>query len=309
MSNHTDVLFISHGGGPLPLLGDPGHAEMVATLTELAGDLRKPAAILVISAHWEQQQPSITAAARPGLIYDYSGFPPAAYEITYPCPGESALAARIHRVLEQAGISSRLDDQRGFDHGVFVPLKLMYPDAEIPCVQLSLVNSLDAATHLAIGRALRALDYSNLLVIGSGFSFHNMRAFFAPDTPEIRARNEAFETWLEQTCTDPELSEAERTSRLVNWEDAPHARFCHPREEHLHHHAFHHRHHLQRGDQLLGDLDRADSTGRTAVADKPVGLVVPFVIDVIQRVHERRWRAGIVFRNHKHVGVCLADTR
>lgn len=233
MSNPTDVLFISHGGGPLPLLGDPGHTEMVTTLTELAGDLRKPSAILVISAHWEQQQPAITAGARPRLIYDYSGFPPEAYEITYPCPGEPALAARIHGALEQAGISSRLDDQRGFDHGVFVPLKLMYPDAEIPCVQLSLVSSLDAATHLAIGRALRALDYRNLLVIGSGFSFHNMRAFFAPDTPGVRARNAAFEAWLEETCTDVELPEAERASRLVNWEDAPHARFCHPREEHL----------------------------------------------------------------------------
>lgn len=116
---------------------------------------------------------------------------------------------------------------------MFIPLKLMYPAADIPCVQLSLVSSLDAATHLAIGRALQALDYNNLLVIGSGFSFHNMRAFFAPDTAEMRARNDAFEAWLEETCTDVELSEAERASRLVAWERAPHARFCHPREEHL----------------------------------------------------------------------------
>lgn len=233
MNNHTDVLFISHGGGPLPLLGDSDHAEMVGTLTQIAGDLRKPAAILVISAHWEQQQPTITAGASPELIYDYSGFPPEAYEIKYPCPGEPALANQVHSVLEQAGISSRLDDQRGFDHGVFVPLKLMYPEANIPCVQLSLVNSLDAATHLAIGRALQALDYENLLVIGSGFSFHNMPAFFAPNTPEVRSRNEAFEDWLEETCTDVALPEAERVSRLVSWERAPYARFCHPREEHL----------------------------------------------------------------------------
>ena len=216
MNNHTDVLFISHGGGPLPLLGDPDHAEMVETLTQIAGDLRKPSAILVISAHWEEREPTITVGASPELIYDYSGFPRETYEIKYPCPGEPALANRVHSVLEQAGIASRLDDQRGFDHGVFVPLKLMYPEANIPCVQLSLVNSLDAATHLAIGRALQALDYENLLVIGSGFSFHNMRAFFAPNTPEMRSRNEAFEDWLEETCTDVALPEAERASRLLN---------------------------------------------------------------------------------------------
>lgn len=233
MSTPTDVLFISHGGGPMPLLGDPGHRDMVARLTEIAGRLRKPSAILVISAHWEAPVPTITSGANPPLIYDYSGFPPESYAIEYPCPGEPALAARVHRALEQAGLPARLDDRRGFDHGVFVPLKLMYPAADIPCVQLSLVDSLDAATHLAIGRALQALDVDDLLVIGSGFSFHNMGAFFAPDTPEIQARNEAFEDWLEETCASAGIEEAERAERLIHWERAPHARFCHPREEHL----------------------------------------------------------------------------
>lgn len=233
MSTTTDVLFISHGGGPMPLLGDPGHREMVERLTEIAGQLRKPSAILVISAHWEEAVPTITSGANPSLIYDYSGFPPESYAIEYPCPGEPALARQIHQVLEQAGISARLDDRRGFDHGTFVPLKLMYPKADIPCVQLSLVNSLDAPTHLAMGRALQALDVDDLLVIGSGFSFHNMRAFFAPDTPDIQARNQAFEAWLEETCTAREIEEAERAERLAHWDRAPHARFCHPREEHL----------------------------------------------------------------------------
>ena len=233
MSTTTDVLFISHGGGPMPLLGDPGHREMVERLTEIAGQLRKPSAILVISAHWEEAVPTITSGANPPLIYDYSGFPPEAYAIEYPCPGEPALARQVHQALEQAGISARLDDRRGFDHGLFVPLKLMYPEADIPSIQLSLVNSLDAATHLAIGRALQALDVDDLLVIGSGFSFHNMGAFFAPDTPEIQARNEAFEDWLEETCASVEIEEAERAERLIHWERAPHARFCHPREEHL----------------------------------------------------------------------------
>lgn len=233
MSKATDVLFVSHGGGPMPLLGDPGHQDMVDRLTELAADLRKPSAILVISAHWEEAIPTITSGTTPSLIYDYYGFPSEAYKIEYPCPGEPVLAQQVAQALDQAGIQARLDDQRGLDHGAFVPLKLMYPEATIPCIQLSLVDTLDASTHLAIGRALQALDYDNLLVLGSGFSFHNMRAFFAAQTPEIQARNLAFEDWLEQTCGDSSLSEPERAKRLADWEQAPHARFCHPREEHL----------------------------------------------------------------------------
>lgn len=233
MTTTTDVLFISHGGGPMPLLGDPDHREMVERLTEIAGQLRKPSAILVISAHWEEALPTITAGANPALIYDYYGFPPESYEIEYPCPGDPALARQVHQALEQAGISARLDEQRGFDHGLFVPLKLMYPEADIPCVQLSLVNSLDAPTHLAMGRALQALDVDDLLMIGSGFSFHNMQAFFAPDTPGVQARNQAFEAWLEETCSAAEIDESERAERLAHWDRAPHARFCHPREEHL----------------------------------------------------------------------------
>lgn len=233
MSRHIDTLFISHGGGPLPLLGDPGHREMVDQLTELGRILQKPSAILVISAHWEASSPSITAGANPALIYDYSGFPPESYSIEYPCPGDPQLARQVHRALDAAGLSPQFDEQRGFDHGLFVPLKLMYPDADIPCIQLSLVNTLDAATHLAVGRALQALDVDRLLVIGSGFSFHNMREFFKQADPESDARNQAFEAWLEDTFTNPELSEPERADRLVHWEQAPHARFCHPREEHL----------------------------------------------------------------------------
>lgn len=233
MSTYPDILFISHGGGPLPLLGDSDHREMVERLTEIAGTLRKPSAILVISAHWEATIPAITSAANPSLIYDYSGFPSESYEIQYPCPGEPVLAGHIHKVLEKAGIPAWLDDQRGFDHGLFVPLKLMYPQADIPCVQLSLVNDLNAGTHLEIGQALQALDYDNLLIIGSGFSFHNMRAFFTSDTPEIQARNHAFDDWLAETCCDANLEEAQRVERLLQWDQAPHARFCHPREEHL----------------------------------------------------------------------------
>lgn len=227
------ALFISHGGGPLPLLGHPGHNEMVACLRQIAADLPRPAAIVVVSAHWEEAVPTITAAANPPLIYDYYGFPPESYEIQYPCPGEPELANDIYRMLSAQGIEARLDASRGFDHGVFVPLKIMYPEANIPCVQLSLVRNLDPLLHIEIGAALQALTDRNVLVIGSGFSFHSIDEFFSPNTLESSEKNQAFEQWLQNLCTNPELSEQQRKEMLLHWSEAPGARFCHPREEHL----------------------------------------------------------------------------
>ena len=229
----STTLFLSHGGGPLPLLGDPDHQKMVGALRGLAAGVPRPSAILVISAHWEEAVPTLTASAAPALLYDYYGFPPESYQIQYLCPGSPALAQRVHGVLSAAGMVPRLDAQRGLDHGVFVPLKIMYPEADIPCVQLSLLSSLDPLAHLQMGEALRTLDEESLLVIGSGFSFHNMRAFFTPDTPETRAMNLAFEDWLRETCESAAFSEEQRRERLLHWADAPHARYCHPREEHL----------------------------------------------------------------------------
>lgn len=233
MSSTPRALFISHGGGPLPLLGDPGHKEMVACLKQLAAELPRPDAILVVSAHWEEKLPTLTAAAQPELIYDYYGFPPETYEITYPCPGLPELAEEVCQRLQTEGMNAALDTQRGLDHGVFVPLKIMYPDADIPCVQLSLVNTLDAATHIRMGQALAGLAQKNVLVVGSGFSFHNLNAFFNPQVEEYNQDNRVFEDWLQTTCTSQELSEAERYQRLVAWSQAPGAATCHPREEHL----------------------------------------------------------------------------
>ncbi|WP_458137689.1 DODA-type extradiol aromatic ring-opening family dioxygenase [Methylomonas sp. YC3] len=142
------------------------------------------------------------------------------------------MADKMFAALQQSGIPARLDEQRGFDHGLFVPLKLMFPDATIPCVQLSLLSSLDPAAHIDIGKALRQLRRDNLLFIGSGFSFHNMRAFFTGNQG-LDKQNAAFEDWLIDTCTKQTLSFDERTSRLIAWEQAPFARYCHPREEHL----------------------------------------------------------------------------
>lgn len=227
------ALFLSHGGGPLPLLGDAGHSEMVACLADIAAHIAKPRAVVVVSAHWEARLPTVTSNPAPSLLYDYYGFPDESYTIQYPCPGEPALAREIHDRLGAAGIAAALDPARGLDHGVFVPMKIMYPEADIPCVQLSLVHTLDPSFHVAVGRALQGLSETGVLLIGSGFSFHNLRAFYSADTAASAAANQAFEAWLRQTCGGTDCSEAERTRRLVGWAEAPGARFCHPREEHL----------------------------------------------------------------------------
>ncbi|WP_259400262.1 class III extradiol ring-cleavage dioxygenase [Pseudoalteromonas sp. SG41-2] len=231
--NNVDIAFISHGGGPMPLLNEPNHTQLVAYLKSLASTLKKPSAILLISAHWEESVATITANAAPGMIYDYYGFPPAAYQVQYPSQGEPKLAEKVQQVLQHAGIEAKLDHHRGYDHGLYVPLTLMYPAADIPAIQLSLVNNLDAVQHLAIGKALQSLDYENLLVIGSGFSFHNMQAFFAQDNQQSQINNHEFEQWLRSTLSDNTLPEPKRNLMMQNWHKAPHARYCHPREEHL----------------------------------------------------------------------------
>lgn len=230
--NQAQIVYFSHGGGPLPILGDPEHQQMIEFMTALPKQLRKPDAILVISAHWEEKQATLLGASKPPLFYDYYGFPPAAYEIDYPVAGNPDLAEKIAGVFANAEIESRIEQERGFDHGVFIPLKLMYPEADIPVVQLSLVRGLDAKKHIALGNALRKLLTENILIVGSGFSFHNQNAFFnsKPGAPD--PANEAFQNWLVETCTSS-LSQPEREKRLIEWEAAPAARYCHPREEHL----------------------------------------------------------------------------
>ncbi len=233
LRNQAQIIYFSHGGGPLPILGDAGHKAMVDFMLQLPSRLRKPEAILVISAHWEEDAATLLSAPAPPLLYDYFGFPDAAYEITYPAPGSPGLADRIAGLLGKKNISTDLEPGRGFDHGLYIPLKLMYPLADIPCLQLSLLRGLDPAAHIEMGSALRELMQENILVIGSGFSFHNMGAFSwgegenAPD-PE----NDAFQDWLIEVCSGP-VSQAEREKHLTEWQKAPSARYCHPREEHL----------------------------------------------------------------------------
>ncbi|KAF7762739.1 hypothetical protein PUND_b0009 [Pseudoalteromonas undina] len=227
------VFFISHGGGPMPLLGDANHAEMRACLEQVAAKIPKPSAILMVSAHWEAQPISITAHSSPPLIYDYYGFPKQAYQLTYPCAGQPQLANLVQQAIATRNIDSKLDPQRGYDHGMFVPLKIMYPEADIPCVQISLHPSLDPLMHVEIGKALQSIDYDNLLIIGSGFTFHNMRAFGVTQSSDVNQQNQAFENWLVSTVADQTLTEQQREQQLLAWQQAPAARFNHPREEHL----------------------------------------------------------------------------
>jgi aromatic ring-opening dioxygenase catalytic subunit (LigB family) len=226
------VVFIPHGGGPWPFV--PTGIGTPTEQAELAGYLRRlgslpttpPRALLVISAHWEEAEPTVTSGRAPPLLFDYYGFPPASYQLSWPAPGDAALSARVRELLSGAGIANREDSARGFDHGTFVPLKLAYPDAQVPTVQLSLKAGLDPSAHLALGRALAPLRDENVFIIGSGMTYHNLRALGAQGRPAASA----FDAWLRETMV---LDSSERDARLVAWSSAPFARAAHPREEHL----------------------------------------------------------------------------
>ena len=230
--NKAQIVYFSHGGGPLPILGDASHKAMVNFMLQLSSQLRNPEAILVISAHWEESAATLLSAHRPPMFFDYYGFPDKAYEINYPAPGSPDLANRIADLLHKSNIPSHIDSQRGFDHGLFIPLKLMYPQADIPSLQLSLLRGLNPAAHIALGKALRELMQENILVIGSGFSFHNMKAFSWQGIKAPDPANDAFQNWLIEVCTGP-IPQSEREQRLIDWDKVPSARYCHPREEHL----------------------------------------------------------------------------
>ncbi|WP_337188762.1 class III extradiol ring-cleavage dioxygenase [Phenylobacterium sp.] len=191
----------------------------------VAGLPERPRAILVVSGHWEAPAFTVASGARPALDFDYHGFPPHTYELTFDAPGAPGLAHRIRDLLAGAGLPAAEDASHAWDHGVFVPLKLATPDADVPVVQLSLRGDLDPAAHLAAGRALRPLRDEGVLIVGSGMSWHNMRGF----SPAFTRRSADFDRWLEAAVTDA----AARERTLAAWETAPHAREAHPREEHF----------------------------------------------------------------------------
>jgi len=226
-------IFIPHGGGPCFFMewtwgpADTWH-KTEQFLRSLAATLpAPPKAMIVVSGHWEEEKITAGAGAAPELFFDYYGFPEHTYQLTWPAPGDPELAARVHSLLAQAGLPSALENERGYDHGVFVPLKVAFPNAEIPVVPLSLAASLDAELHMAAGRALAPLRDEGVLILGSGNSFHNLRAYYREGTQE-RARE--FDRWLKGAMESPE---PERTARLARWREAPYAEYCHPRPEHF----------------------------------------------------------------------------
>ena len=225
------TLFIPHGAGPCFFMDwTRGPADTwdrtAAWLTGLiAGLPEPPRAILVVSGHWEAPVFTVGSAPRPPLIFDYSGFPEETYRLTFDAPGSPALAARVRELLGAAGFPTAEDARRGYDHGVFVPLKLVTPKADIPVVQLSLRADLDPEAHLAAGRALAPLRDEGVLIVGSGMSWHNMRGF----SPAFTEKSERFDAWLGVAIADP----ATRDEALRHWPQAPFAREAHPREEHL----------------------------------------------------------------------------
>lgn len=232
-SSPQPVLFIPHGAGPCFFMdwNPPGTWDgMAGFLKGVADSLpARPRAILVVSAHWRTPGFSVTAGEHPALIYDYYGFPDHTYELTYPAPGAPELAERIAGLLSHAGLTNHPDPERGFDHGMFVPLKLMFPAADIPVVQLSLRDDLDPEAHLFVGQALASLRDEGVLIVGSGMSFHNMRGY---GDAHFTAPSEAFDEWLTHAM---EADLDRRHAALRQWEQAPHAHQCHPPgdEEHL----------------------------------------------------------------------------
>lgn len=224
-------LFIPHGGGPCFFMPDPGGTwrEMEAYLRSIAASLpERPRAILVVSGHWEAGAFTFTGVQEhPGLIFDYYGFPPETYALEWPAPGAPWLAEQGRELIEAADLPAAVDPRRGFDHGVFVPLKVAFPEADIPVVQMSLHASLDPALHIAAGRALAPLRDEGVLVIGSGMSFHNLRGY---GDPRVTAPAAEFDRWLIRAA---EAEGSERAALLSDWASAPGARLCHPREEHL----------------------------------------------------------------------------
>jgi aromatic ring-opening dioxygenase catalytic subunit (LigB family) len=234
------TLFIPHGGGPCFFMDwDPPDtwdrmADYLRGVPDEVG--ARPKALLVISGHWEEDVVTVQNNPAPPLLYDYYGFPPSTYDIKFPAPGAPEVSARVAELLEAAGIAWRYDHSRGFDHGVFVPLKVAFPQADIPIVQMSLLASMNPAEHIRIGAALAPLRDKGVLIIGSGMTYHNMRTLMssmrhgangrAADPGSVR-----FDDWLEDVLT--RAAPDARSAAMSAWAKAPSAREAHPKEEHL----------------------------------------------------------------------------
>ncbi len=218
-------LFLSHGAPTLPLTDAPARTF----LSQLGATLERPRAILVISAHWETAQPTVSAVERNETIHDFGGFPRALYDMRYPAPGSPAVAARVAELLGAAGLACKTDRSRGLDHGAWVPLLLMIPQANIPVLQLSVQPHLGPEHHLRVGRALAPLRQEGVLIIGSGSFTHDLSEFrgHGPNDPAPAWVN-SFADWMDNALTTG------KTAELLDYRrQAPFATKNHPTEEHL----------------------------------------------------------------------------
>ncbi len=225
------VFFISHGGGPWPWMREQtgtSYDKLAESLARMPAQWGvTPKAILMISAHWEASAFTVQSGEKPEMIYDYGGFPEHTYRIHYSAPGSPEVARRVRELIEATGLPAAEDAQRGYDHGCFSPMAAIYPQADVPVVQLSLKRGLDPAEHLALGRALAPLREEGVAIVGSGLSYHNLRAFGAAG----REASHAFDAWLQKVLVGTDA--ATRDAALLDWQRAPAARLAHPREEHL----------------------------------------------------------------------------
>lgn len=227
------TLFVPHGAGPCFFMDwEPADtwkkmADWLRSIPEVIGS--RPEALLVVSGHWEAPHFTVNARAAPSLLYDYSGFPSHTYDLQYEASGSPGLAGKVRALLDAAGISNKEEHTRGLDHGVFIPMKVAFPEADVPIVQLSLKSGLSPEEHLALGRALAPLRREGVLIVGSGMSFHNMRRFRFDDSV-LDQDSVRFDEWLSETVGMPADI---REQRLIEWAAAPGGRASHPREEHL----------------------------------------------------------------------------
>ncbi|MEP7039640.1 MAG: class III extradiol ring-cleavage dioxygenase [Acidobacteriota bacterium] len=222
--------FISHGGGPWFWIEEqkPHYEKLEKSLRAMPGEIGTiPKAILVVSGHWEEDNFTVMTGSAPPMIYDYSGFPEHTYRVEYNAPGSPETADRVRELLTKAGFQADEDASRGYDHGTFVPLAAIYPQANVPVLQLSIKRGYEPETHLAAGRAIAPLRKEGVLIVGSGLTYHNLRQFGAA----AKVPSHEFDEWLTRTLRISDS--AERNEMLRNWSKAPSARLAHPREDHL----------------------------------------------------------------------------
>jgi 4,5-DOPA dioxygenase extradiol len=217
-------LFISHGS-PMLALED---APTTHFMRSVGQSMPRPKAILVASAHWETERPMLSSAEHPETLHDFGGFAKELYELRYWAPGSPMLALQAQGLLQKAGIGASLDPSRGFDHGAWNPLLLMYPEADIPVVELSVQPQRDARWHYALGQALASLKDQGVLIMGTGNLTHNLYEAFRGGHVETPAWVDAFSSWVFER-----LSEGDLDALLNWWTRAPYAQRNHPSPEHF----------------------------------------------------------------------------